>query len=906
MGDDAHQPVALRQAGQGAVGFAEGLGVQRAESFVHEQGIQPDAGGHLHFIGQAQCQRQRSQKRLAAGQGVNTALGGVDVVHDVQLQTALPLLAFPEAPALEVILAAGHFPQAQVGPFQNPVKEGGLDVGFQHDFLFAGNSAVGRIGQGLDPDVAAVQRVHFVGLPGNVFPGMLVGGNAGMDRPLCGEDLGFAGQQCCFLGSQRRHIGFGAVCQLLPQLFCGSPGTRQLFPDAVYGFLGGGLRLLQLLQAGLQIPALRLRGSPVTVHQFFPQGGNLLFQLLPLCGQGGDLLSGGSCGCFRLRQLGFVPGNGLVQHIPPGHGGFRFGDPPFQCGNLFRHCCLLPQGFASRILFFRARQERPDHFFHGRLRGIAETLLLAGLRTGQIRRFLRRLIIAFGLLYVRLGRCVPGQHRRVGMAHGAAHRAGHPVGEGGGKDAGLLPEESLIFLVVVPQALGGLRLGGAVGLLLVFQQAELGRQHAQLGQQLLQAVPALCQLAVLRRIFFFVGTGIDQRLLFHFQGGNPGRQGFLRLPGILLGTPQGFCLPPVLRPGSDFRRQLLIHGHHQRHLRDLLPEDLLRFRRSLRLFQRLPGIGQHCALLLGGLQVPFQRRLGIRICLRLRQLHRNPFQRLFRSGQPGFQRRLRRPVLLQHPVKQRLHLRHGQFVLGGQPDLRRKGRCFVTGDCAEVLGNASFRLLPLVPDASCIVLQPVLQEHIHPGVEQFPENPLALLGVGLQQVTEVALGNHGHLCKLFPGQSDDFPDRPVHFLGPGHGGTAILVMQDRIGGLLRGAGAPGLGALVLRIAPDGIGFPGIGEGQFHIGGVLRPDIFGAQHGGLAAAAAGFAEQRKGNGIKNRGFAGTCVAGNQVKALLTKGGEIQHLHPGVGAESGQCQFQRSHMYSSPMDSSSARV
>ena len=58
MGDDAHQPVALGQAGQGEVGLVQRLGVQAAKALIHEQGVQTDAGRHLHLVRQAQGQGQ--------------------------------------------------------------------------------------------------------------------------------------------------------------------------------------------------------------------------------------------------------------------------------------------------------------------------------------------------------------------------------------------------------------------------------------------------------------------------------------------------------------------------------------------------------------------------------------------------------------------------------------------------------------------------------------------------------------------------------------------------------------------------------------------------------------------------------------------------------------------------------
>ena len=86
MGDDAHQPVALGQSGQHPDGLFQRFLVQAAEALVQEQGVQPDAaGGALHFIRKAQCQRQRGLEALTTGQGLDTAAGSVVVVDDAKV-----------------------------------------------------------------------------------------------------------------------------------------------------------------------------------------------------------------------------------------------------------------------------------------------------------------------------------------------------------------------------------------------------------------------------------------------------------------------------------------------------------------------------------------------------------------------------------------------------------------------------------------------------------------------------------------------------------------------------------------------------------------------------------------------------------------------------------------------------
>ena len=92
----------------------------------------------------------------AAGKGIDAALGVIQMVDNIQFQSALPTHITCAAAALQVILPTGHFPQSQVGPLQNPVEESGLVVGFQHDLFLAGKIAVGRFGESLHQDKHAL------------------------------------------------------------------------------------------------------------------------------------------------------------------------------------------------------------------------------------------------------------------------------------------------------------------------------------------------------------------------------------------------------------------------------------------------------------------------------------------------------------------------------------------------------------------------------------------------------------------------------------------------------------------------------------------------------------------------------------------------------------------------------
>ena len=79
------------------------------------------------------------------------------MVNDIQLQTGLTFITIHCIPALQVVLPAGHFLQADIGPHQDLIKISPLNIGFQLDFLLPADVAVGGIGQGLHPGILLLQ-----------------------------------------------------------------------------------------------------------------------------------------------------------------------------------------------------------------------------------------------------------------------------------------------------------------------------------------------------------------------------------------------------------------------------------------------------------------------------------------------------------------------------------------------------------------------------------------------------------------------------------------------------------------------------------------------------------------------------------------------------------------------------
>lgn len=86
MGDDAHQPVPVREPRQGLQGQLQSLFAEGAEALVHKQCVHLDAtGGGLHLVRQPQSQGEGGEEGLAAGKSVGAALGAVVVVQHVQV-----------------------------------------------------------------------------------------------------------------------------------------------------------------------------------------------------------------------------------------------------------------------------------------------------------------------------------------------------------------------------------------------------------------------------------------------------------------------------------------------------------------------------------------------------------------------------------------------------------------------------------------------------------------------------------------------------------------------------------------------------------------------------------------------------------------------------------------------------
>lgn len=195
-------------------------------------------------------------------------------------------------------------------------------------------------------------------------------------------------------------------------------------------------------------------------------------------------------------------------------------------------------------------------------------------------------------------------------------------------------------------------------------------------------------------------------------------------------------------------------------------------------------------------------------------------------------------------------------------------------------------------EAHSLLLEPVLQPLIAAGVEQLPEDGLALLRLCQEQLQEVPLGNHRHLAELLPGQPQQRLDGLVHRPDLGHH-PAVRANQRRLGLLDGGAAAPAGGPLILRRALDRIRPPAVGKRQLHRRLRSGVGVLGAEHRRLPVLAAGLAVEGEDDGVENRRLPRPGVAGNQVEAPLPQPRQVHLGGAGVGPEGRHGQLQRSH-------------
>ena len=198
----------------------------------------------------------------------------------------------------------------------------------------------------------------------------------------------------------------------------------------------------------------------------------------------------------------------------------------------------------------------------------------------------------------------------------------------------------------------------------------------------------------------------------------------------------------------------------------------------------------------------------------------NLFQILFYDLRLPGNVRKRRLILLDQRLQKDEGLPHGQGLVLGLFQLRRKHILPIANRAAQVLADALSRVLACLVQSPGGAFQPVLEGLIIAGLKDLPKDSLPLPRIGQQELQKVPLGDHGDLGKLAPVHAQDLPhgggDLPLLRHDP-----SVGVMELRIGLLGGGAVAPFGGTRILRIAFHRVLLVPVGKGQHHKGGRFR-------------------------------------------------------------------------------------
>ena len=337
-----------------------------------------------------------------------------------------------------------------------------------------------------------------------------------------------------------------------------------------------------------------------------------------------------------------------------------------------------------------------------------------------------------------------------------------------------------------------------------------------------------------------------------------------------------------------------------------LADDLLPLGRQILLFfQKLLSLLRLGPLLLQLLFGFFQLLLGLFPLFRLAQLGVDLGQLLFQLFQLTAQLFFPPPVLGRKPLQHIHCLFQRQLILPGLLSLIRQGISLLPLDALHILAHALPGLLTFLALLKGQSLDSVLEHHIIPGLEYFPENFLPAFGVGQKELEEIPLGDHGDLRKLVSVQTDNLGNGGRDF--PWTGDDAPIGQMQLPFRLLGGHPFAALGrALVFRIAAQSVLLASISKFQLHKGGSLRACILGAEHGSIPVLPTGLPVQCVGNGIKQGGFPGPCVSGDQVEPFFSQLFQLYHRFPCIGSKGRHGQFQWSHGSSSQISSISPKA
>ena len=410
------------------------------------------------------------------------------MIQDIQLQADLAVF-LAGAAALQIILSCGHPHQPQIGPIQNPVEVGGLDVGFQSQPGLAGKLAVGCVGKGFHQTVFLLQLRQPLGLGRNFSGNRLIVVQTAMQLLLLQIQI------AAFLPKgkthllQMIHILLGFPANLFLKL--GNTGFQSGFFLEIAGM--GFLSLHQgICQGRALIGHLNLMGQgllTVRVGELFFLSQDLGFQGGNLCTEDSQGLSGLGTGVAGLFQLLFAGGYALIQkqlflflQTQLVKLGFQGDKSLIFPGNLF------PNGHPG--LISRTTGEYPfQSLGHLGLFFLKTALATAGQNAFGLGILLGLVPIQAGCFDLCLRRCMVRQRGRFGVIQTSTHRAGKAFLQLLGQYTRLFIQKRLAFsLIDIHQMLGfpGALLiavqGRQIGVFSTVQLGKIPQQHLKLLQ----------------------------------------------------------------------------------------------------------------------------------------------------------------------------------------------------------------------------------------------------------------------------------------------------------------------------------------------------------------------------------------------------------------------------------------
>ena len=225
-----------------------------------------------------------------------------------------------------------------------------------------------------------------------------------------------------------------------------------------------------------------------------------------------------------------------------------------------------------------------------------------------------------------------------------------------------------------------------------------------------------------------------------------------------------------------------------------------------------------------------------------------------------------------------------------------RGRNGDLGDAGDQFGDALPGLLDAARGGPAPLGQPRFDGAEPVGAEQLLQQLSPVVGVGVQEVGELALRQQHDLPELQGGHAHEISDLVVRLTRPGGNGPpggAVGLFQDDLGVLGGSAAAPALGAFLLGAAGDT--HPAAAERglELDLGRHVGRGVVRAQPPGLAALARDLTVEGEPEGVEQGGLARAGLAVQQEQASLGQIIKADLDGAAERAEGGHAQPVRAH-------------